>query len=476
MSACPNCGKPVDALRSRHVGVRAGKVVAYCSAECLAAQETRPTAIPKGITPSVETGPVIEIVKAPATGPVKIEKPEPVATKKKKPKTEPVPVQAAPEPAPPTTPAKVAAEPAKRDSEPAAEWAKNAEMMKQGDATRADRPRRGLVTAVFVVVVAAVAALVAYKFIFVKKATSATSTAQPAPPSSVAKVEPSPVVAPEPPKPPAITIPEALDKAKAAIAKNLRADSPRVQRLAAGALERGGDRASAELLVAALKNETSDLAKLELAYALARGGDARGMSVLGQALISTPADPRRWAAERLVRLAIGEPEKKPEIAKAADVLAASLEVPQNRLVSGELLARLGDPRGLKALDAIRADAQASPEAKAAAVIALGLAGRTDVAPALHELLGSGNARPLAAAALAHLHDATARPVLVEQLEAVGQRVRAARALRELDPALDPLPLLPPLLAAIASATNAEQVEAGEAMLVLCGPAAWSARE
>lgn len=468
MNSCPNCGKPVDALRSRHVGVRAGKVVAYCSAECLAAQETRPTAIPKGMTPSVETGPVIEVVKAPGSGPIAASPSNP--SKKKKPKTEPVPVVvpvvvAAPAPAPP-----------KRDSEPMAEWAKNAELMKQGDATRTARPRRGLVTALFVVVVAAVAALVAYKFIFVGKATSATSTEAPPPP--VAKVEPAPPpVAPEPPPPPPITIPEALDRAKAALAKDLRADSPRVQRLAAGALERGVDRASAELLVAALKNETSDPAKLELAYALARGGDARGTSVLVQALMSTPPDPKHWAAERLVRLAIGEPDaKKPETAKAAEVLAASLDVAQHRLLSGELLARLGDPRGTKALDAIRADAQATPEAKATAAIALGLAGRADVAPALHELLADGNARPLAAAALAHLHDATARPVLVEQLAAPGHRVRAARALRELEPALDPVPLLAPLLAALASSTGAEQVEAGEAVLVLCGPAAWSARE
>ena len=464
MTSCPSCGKPVDALRSRHVGVRAGKVVAYCSAECLAAQDTRPTAVPKGMTPSLETGPVIEVVRESSAG----------AEKPKQAKATPAPkeVTAA------TSAARRDATPApKRDSEPSVEWAKNAEMMKQDAAARAGRPRRGLVTALVAVVVVAVAALVAYKLIFVTKATATSApTAEPVVPP-VAKVEPAPPPPPpEPPKPPAIGIPEALDRAKAAIAKNLRADSPRVQRLAAAALQRGGDRASAELLVAALKNETSDLAKLELAYALARGGDARGTSALAQALVSTPADPKRWAAERLVRLAIGEPEKKPETVRAADVLAASLDVAQHRLLSGELLARLGDPRGAKALDAIRADAQATPDAKATAAIALGLAGRADVAPVLHELLANGNARPLAAAALAHLHDATARAVLVEQLEAVGQRVRAARALRELDPALDPLPLLPPLLAAIASATNAEQVEAGEAMLVLCGPVAWSARE
>lgn len=42
-SVCPTCGKPVDALRSRHVRVHGGKVAAYCSEECL---KTRPDATP----------------------------------------------------------------------------------------------------------------------------------------------------------------------------------------------------------------------------------------------------------------------------------------------------------------------------------------------------------------------------------------------------------------------------------------------
>jgi hypothetical protein len=45
-SPCPICGKPVDSLRAPAVGVRSGKVVAYCSRECAAAAETKPTRIP----------------------------------------------------------------------------------------------------------------------------------------------------------------------------------------------------------------------------------------------------------------------------------------------------------------------------------------------------------------------------------------------------------------------------------------------
>src|SRR4051812_48667197 len=76
---CPTCGKPVDPLRSRFVRVVEGKVVAYDSEVCRAAAETKPTVmpatavktrtpatgIPTGISPSLETGPVIEIVKEP---------------------------------------------------------------------------------------------------------------------------------------------------------------------------------------------------------------------------------------------------------------------------------------------------------------------------------------------------------------------------------------------------------------------------
>jgi hypothetical protein len=92
------------------------------------------------------------------------------------------------------------------------------------------------------------------------------------------------------------------------------------------------------------------------------------------------------------------------------------------------------------------------------------------------LLANASERGAAAAALAHLGDASMRPVLVEQLGVAGHRVRAARALRALEPSLDPAPLLPPLLEALASTRDAEQIEVGETVLILAGPAAWSARE
>ncbi len=62
MTACPACGRPVDPLRARAVGVREGKVVGFCSAECARSMESKPTAIPTGTTPSLDSGPVIEII------------------------------------------------------------------------------------------------------------------------------------------------------------------------------------------------------------------------------------------------------------------------------------------------------------------------------------------------------------------------------------------------------------------------------
>jgi HEAT repeat protein len=50
MTNCPVCNKPVDPLRARSVGFRAGKIVAYCSPECAAAADTQPVKVPAGAT------------------------------------------------------------------------------------------------------------------------------------------------------------------------------------------------------------------------------------------------------------------------------------------------------------------------------------------------------------------------------------------------------------------------------------------
>jgi YHS domain-containing protein len=56
MSPCPVCSQPVDPLRSRAVAVRDGKVIAYCSKECLAGAQKdggEPSPPARVTTPSV---------------------------------------------------------------------------------------------------------------------------------------------------------------------------------------------------------------------------------------------------------------------------------------------------------------------------------------------------------------------------------------------------------------------------------------
>jgi hypothetical protein len=91
-TTCPVCGRPVDPLRARAVGVKDGKVVAYDRAECQAKAEGKREVVvedrdldvrvtlrtpPRGLpaisagppspadasTPSLESGPVIEVVR-----------------------------------------------------------------------------------------------------------------------------------------------------------------------------------------------------------------------------------------------------------------------------------------------------------------------------------------------------------------------------------------------------------------------------
>jgi hypothetical protein len=51
MSPCPVCSQSVDPLRSRAVAVRDGKVIAYCSKECLAAAQKKEGGVTGAIAP-----------------------------------------------------------------------------------------------------------------------------------------------------------------------------------------------------------------------------------------------------------------------------------------------------------------------------------------------------------------------------------------------------------------------------------------
>ncbi|HUJ57063.1 MAG TPA: HEAT repeat domain-containing protein [Kofleriaceae bacterium] len=462
MTPCPTCGKPVDALRAPAAKVKAGKVVAYCSKECARAADTQPVAmpaetavkvkakrtpaagvptkrtpsggvaIPAGATP--DSGPVIEIIHEPASG---------VVTSAADARSTRI------------------APPQRAETSGAIEIADTGHI---DDYVAPDRGRGKGVLVFLLVLLLACGAFAAWQLGYLDKLLHHDSSA------AAARERPAPVALVQPrvePAPPAAIQPaDAMARATAVLRKQMTSDSARVQRLAASALARTGDAAAIAALVAQQATETSELARLDIAYAMARGGDQRGVDLLVAELGSPRRDVKAEAANQLARLG----DKR-----GVATLAEYLEVSQLRLGAAEHLAPLADPRAIDVLDKIRKDPTA-PGEHARATIALGMAGRADVADALEALLGDPRNDAFAAEALAALKKPSARPVLVKLLEYPSLRVEAARALRRLDPGLDAAPLLAPLVADLASGKDVEQVQAAEAVLLLVGDPAWSDRE
>jgi HEAT repeat protein/YHS domain-containing protein len=446
MMHCPVCGKSVDPLRAPAVSVRDGKVVPFCSQECRAQSETQPvkliptkivrlpadvrtpaggfrtpsSGIPTGEGSPIESGPVIEVVRGEST-PVKIES---GPTKKKRADSSAVQI---------------------------------ADTGHVDDYVTSDEPRRGPWVAIAIMLALGGAGGALYLLVLRK----------PAPAKVEAPIIRDAGVVKPVDATPALTPAAALDRAKAVLVTQEKSDSPRVQRVAASALARTGDKASLDLLAAAMKNETSEIAKLDIAYALARSNDKRGSDALVAALNGPKRDPKLEAGRRLALLG----DKR-----AVHVLTEYLDVSQLRLGTAEQLAYLADQNAMKVLDGFVADPKSLPDEKARAQIALGHAGRTDVTPALRALLTDDRQNSFAAQALAVLHDEAARPVLVSQLAIPSLRVKSARALRRLDPEANVSALLPPLVAALESNKDTEQVQLAEAILLLAGPAAWSEHE
>ncbi|HEU0036321.1 MAG TPA: HEAT repeat domain-containing protein [Kofleriaceae bacterium] len=533
MTTCPTCNKPVDPLRARSVGVRDGKVVAYCSAECARAAESKPTVMPA--TPSAPTakiekpvakpvdkhdsGPVIEILHEPASGVVTSARDERVPT---------APVVAAsddddedeeedddehdddrdddePEPArsdqPIATPTEVsdaaalAADPSakkpgkvtltrRRDSanaKAAWDWLDDepAEVRPSTD-TDVRSKSRGVVLTLLLLALLGGGGFLVYKYVYLERINAATKV-----PTKVGMTEQPPTMDPVT-KPvaeadaaavapvDALTVTGALDRAREVLRGYLGSKSPRVQRMAAMALSRTGDHDAIEVLASELASDKTDAsAKPELAFALGRAGDKRGIAALTSMLGSSRRDDKLAAGRLLVRL-----NHKDE--RAIDTLANYLEVQQHRLSVAEALATVKEPRALKVLDQIRADDKASPDEKARAVIALGMAGKQEVAAELRPLLDDPRFNAFAAESLAVLHDEAARPVLKKQLDVPSLRVGAARALKRLDPELDPMLYLEGLAGALGTATDpaknvkdTEQIQLAETILVIAGPASWS---
>ncbi|HEX2692158.1 MAG TPA: HEAT repeat domain-containing protein [Kofleriaceae bacterium] len=563
-TSCPTCHKPVDPLRSRFVAVQDGKVVAYCSAECATPAERadgppaasgealpwagvptlsapssdgppRPSIPAPGPAPGptpgdpifVDSGPIIEILREPASGDVTEGKgsiagqglrdslargtPRGV-TRAGDERTVPRTDSPGERPRSPSEPAShdagavrttsalgsapVGPSSARRDHGFATS--------PNGDVARPRKRRTSLVLFSVLLPLAAVGGL-AYQYL-VPHNLSAAAKVLPVPAAAAAQVATA-----EPPRPPAlaavaavptasatvIDVAAAVEQARATLQANLAATSPRLSRIATAALARMHDPTACDALAAQLglvgthdrvprpgaseasgadrpstpppvrPSETSDIARLDLAYSLARCGDPRGNGALAAALRSPRTDVRDEAARLLALL--GDHRAIPHL---IDVLAVS----QRRLGAAEHLAHLAESHAIKVLEQIRGDAKASSDDKARATIALGIAGHADVAAALRDMLGDSHENAFAAAALVELKDGAARSVLEHQLDSPMLRVRAARALRRLDPTLDPTPILPRLLEVLRTGRDIDRIQAAEAILLLAGSPSWSAFE
>jgi HEAT repeat protein len=344
------------------------------------------------------------------------------------------------------------------------------------------RSRKGLVIAI--VLALAVAGVAIW---------SATrSSTQPA----VIAPPPAPVPVVVPPAPPPITPAAANARAVEVLRSHLTVESFRVRRFAAAALGRLGDEQAVQTLLELLPTEQSEIAKLDIAYGLARAGNARGLEMLVTGLRSARRDVKGDAARLLASL------KDP---RAETTLSSLLSLSQFRLGAAEQLARLGNKQGIAVLERIRNDRpkppdpsappQSPPSAASAAeaekaaeadkakeadrlraTVALGYAGQKDVAEELRALLPNTGFNVGAAGALAVLGDPAARPVLVEQLRTPSLRVTAALSLRRLEPALDPAPLLVSLMQDLESEKDVERVSVAETILILTGPASLAERD
>lgn len=434
-TSCPRCGKPVDALRARHVAVRDGRVQAFCSAAC--ARDPATTAAVAAA--AVAAAPAVVVVAPAAAARVPVAAPAAssgvvVEEIVREPGSAPVTARDL------------------RSATQAFDWIDDEPA---GGAAVAEAPgaRRGRGRGPLVGLAIAAVAIAGGFGIY--RATRASDAPAEAPAPALA-----PVSAPDASEPPARVAPAAhLEQALATLRTHLASTSPRVAQRAAAALARTGDAAAIAALVIALPTAQPAATRLELAYALARGGDDRGRAALVAGLRAARRDDKLEAARHLARLA--DPA-------AAPVLAGYLGVAQHRLSAAEALAPLADPRALRLLAEVRADPATSADDRARAAIALG------DATALRELLADPRFNAYAAVALAELHDPAARPVLEAQLAISALRVAAARGLRRLDPAAPP-PDLAPLAAGLAAGDDLEQLSNAEALLLLAGPPAWAAR-
>ncbi len=496
MTSCPTCQKPVDSLRARNVGVRDGKVVAYCSRECAAAAESRPIQLPRRPPPAgtphsaddLDSGPVIEIIHEPASGVVTSARDERADSKpvrgdssggkgsaigsggmdsavasgelggSKRARSQPSGRHLTRE-RKDSTESKAGWD--WLDEEPA-DHTRSRTATGSRAGTEIGRGGKTFVLLLLGFLLLGAAAFGVYYLVLRDAPPKEREIVTPVGAgSTAAAIDAATAVDAGPPP---ITKETALASAIALLRTSVAESLPRVQRLAAGALGRTGDPEAITTLAQAVIQERVPAARFLLAYQLARAGDKRGIDALVAGLGSPTRGDKLDAATRLAQL--GDDRAKP-------LLTSLLGISQHRLRAAEELWRLKDPAAEKALDQIRTDPKAGIDEKATATLALLRGGRRELAGEVRALLENDSWKAFAAYALAEIKDEAARPVLLEQVrKGVGVRVRAAYALHRLDP--EPPPeLMAPLVDGLASKKDQEQIMAAEAILVLAGDPQWA---
>ncbi len=419
-SICPTCQSVIDPTRASVARIRGARVVTFCSAECA---EGRPAVEPE---------------------------PAPKAKAKAKPAAPSAKAVVA-------QPAKTAAAPARVAPPPAADVV---------DATPARRRRsRGVIAgagALLLVGVGVVgfAAWPRAPAVGAEAASTAGNSAPPPPAASASAAAPGAAADKAEPE---IDPKRLYDRALGELRQLMASPSPRVQRIAATALSRVSEPHALELLRKLLKTEPSPLVQVQIAYALARAGDDSGRAALVDELHSHQRDVKLDAAKSLVQL--GDDA-------GASQLRGMMGYRHYQIGAAGLLARLGDDDGFKALRKARSGDHATTEIKMRAAVELALAGDHSVRDELVSILEDGRYQVGAAQALAALGDRIAVPQLARQLDIDAFRVPAALALRRLGAEVD----LAPLAAALHTKNDVVRVTAGEAILVLCGPAELAERD
>jgi HEAT repeat protein len=485
LQTCPTCGKALDPMHAPVARIRGGKVVSFCSAECastgapgenaLRRPRREMPALARPGTVEVSESDVVEIERrveveraARPTPRPEVPRPEPVE-RRGEPRVEPrieIPVQAR----------RARRLPSSRD------------YLDMEDEERGPRPRpaaRGAVLAVCALVLAAGVALLAREVMPLRRAgdsseaeavqvagegdvaagRSGVAAARRAPASARPTAAVGSSEAPEA-APAAEAAPQpaaAQREASAELRALMASSSPRVRRMAAQALARTGDEPALTLLRQLLREEPSQLGRIQIAYALARAGDKPAREILRGQLGSERRDVRVDAARSLVQLGDDSGRK---------TLRSMLSVEQHRIGAAGLLARLGDDDGLSVLRREAADKRATPEARMRAQVALGRAGDGSVKGALHKVLADKRYNVGAADALAALGDEAAAPALTVQLGLSAMRVQAALWLRRMKKEVD----LAPLALALQAGDEASRVSAGEALLILAGPESLAERD